>query len=244
MTTGHDFHCGADAAIIQDLVTGNRILFDQKVVDAFGHLSVRHPANPNTYLMSRHLAPGLVTAQDILTFDLESNPIHDMGVRHYSERFIHGEIYKARPDVIAVVHCHAPPLIPFAATRTTLRPIYHMSGFLGCGCAQYDIREAIGVTDMLVRDPIRARALAVALGDKPIVLMRGHGATVIGISIRQVVYRAVYAAMNAQLQLEAIRLGEPLYLDPEEAQLAAEGNDKSLDRAWNLWKRDVEPKDL
>ncbi len=234
-----DYHLDAPADLIADLVTGNHILFNEKIVDAFGHLSVRHPANPNHYLMSRHLAPGLVTPADVLTFDLDSNPIHDMGVRYYSERFIHGEIYKVRPDIIAVVHCHAPPLIPFAATKTTLRPIYHMSGFLGCGCAQFNIRDTAGATDMLIRDPVRAVALAKALGDKPIVLMRGHGATVTGNGIRQVVYRSVYATMNAHLQLEAIRLGEPFFLDEEEAALASASNDKSLDRAWNLWKREA-----
>ncbi len=240
MNTQADFHTGADAALIEDLVMGNHILFNEKIVDAFGHLSVRHPNNPNHYLMSRHLAPGLVTAADVLTFDLDSNPVHDMGVRYYSERFIHGEIYKARPDVMAVVHCHASALIPFGSTRTGLRPIYHMSGFLGCGCAQFNIADTAGKTDMLIRDPSRAKSLAAALGDKSIVLMRGHGATVIGNAIRQVVYRSVYATMNAQLQLEAIRLGEPMYLDEEEAELAAQSNDKSLDRAWNLWKREAQ----
>jgi ribulose-5-phosphate 4-epimerase/fuculose-1-phosphate aldolase len=243
MSDAGDYLFGAPADIVADLVTGNHILYDQKIVDAFGHLSVRHPSDPGRYLMSRHLAPGLVDEQTLLTFDLDSVPVRDMGVRYYSERFIHGEIYKARPDVMAVVHCHAPPLIPFGSTRTALRPIYHMSGFLGCGCAQWDIRESSGMTDMLVRDPGRAKSLASALGDKPIVLMRGHGATIVGQSIRQVVYRSVYAAMNAALQLEAIRLGEPFYLETEEAELAAAGNDKSLDRAWNLWVRDVADKD-
>ena len=231
---------GADPTVIADLVTGNHILFDQNIVDAFGHLSVRHDQNPNQYLMSRHLAPGLVTEADLLAFDLDSNPVIDLGVRYYSERFIHGEIYKARPDVVAIVHCHAPALIPFAATRQALRPIYHMSGFLGCGCAQFDIRDSAGQTDMLVRDPSRARALALALGTKPMALMRGHGATIVGSSIRQVVYRSVYATMNARLQLDAVRLGEPIFLDAEEAALASASNDKSLDRAWNLWKRGVE----
>lgn len=239
MDATEDYCFGASAEVIEDLVIGNRILFNQKIVDAFGHLSVRHPLDPGRYLMSRHLAPGLVTAADVLTFDLDSMPVRDMGLRYYSERFIHGEIFKARPDVMAVVHCHAPALIPFASTRTGLRPMYHMSAFLGCGCAQYEIREAVGMSDMLVRDPVRARALAVVLGDKPMALMRGHGATMVGTSIRQVVYRAVYATMNAQLQMDAIRLGEPIFLDPEEARLAAESNDKSLDRAWNLWKREA-----
>jgi ribulose-5-phosphate 4-epimerase/fuculose-1-phosphate aldolase len=227
----------ADAALIDELVTGNRILFDQKIVDAFGHLSVRHDKDATKYLMSHHLAPGLVTAGDIVTFDLDSTPLRDIGKRYYSERFIHGEIYKARPEIIAVVHCHAPQLIPFGATKTPLRPIYHMSGFLGAGVPIFEIRESGGMTDMLVRTPLLGRALAVALGDKPVILMRGHGATMVGGSIKHVVYRAIYAAQNAALQMEAMRLGEPMFLADEEAALAAARNDTALDRAWSLWRR-------
>jgi ribulose-5-phosphate 4-epimerase/fuculose-1-phosphate aldolase len=227
----------ADPTLVDELVVGNRILFDQKIVDAFGHLSVRHDKDPTRYLMSHHLAPGLVTAADVVTFDLDSAPLRDIGKRYYSERFIHGEIYKARPEINAVVHCHAPQLIPFGATKVALRPIYHMSGFLGAGVPVFEIREAAGMTDMLVRTPLLGRALAVALGDKPIVLMRGHGATMVGTSIKQVVYRAVYAALNAALQLEALRLGEPMFLADEEAALAAARNDTALDRAWGLWRR-------
>jgi HCOMODA/2-hydroxy-3-carboxy-muconic semialdehyde decarboxylase len=189
--------------------------------------------------MSRHLAPGLVTAGDIVTFDLDSVPVRDIGKRYYSERFIHGEVYKVRSDVTAIVHCHAPPLIPFGATKVPLQPIYHMSAFLGAGVPIFEIREAGGATDMLVRTPTLGRALAAKLGNKPVILMRGHGATMVGTSIRHVVYRAIYAAMNATLQMEALRLGEPTFLSPEEAVLAAERNDKAMDRAWNLWRSEA-----
>lgn len=229
----------ADPALIDELVTGNRILYHRAIVDAFGHLSVRHDSDSAKYLMSRHLAPGLVTAEDIVTFDLDSVPARDIGKRYYSERFIHGEVYKARPDVMAVVHCHAPQLIPFGATRVPLRPIYHMSAFLGAGVPIFEIREAGGVTDMLVRTPALGGALAARLGDKPVILMRGHGATMVGVSIRHVVYRAIYATMNAALQMEAVRLGEPTFLSPEESVLAAERNDKAVDRAWELWRREA-----
>jgi ribulose-5-phosphate 4-epimerase/fuculose-1-phosphate aldolase len=227
-------------AILEDLVTGNQILYRYKVVDAFGHLSVRHDKDPTKYLMSRHLPPGLVTPADILAFDFDSNPVVDIGKRYYSERFIHGEIYRIRPDVKAIVHCHTPELIPFAATRTTLKPIYHMSAFLAGGTAQFDIRNKAGMTDMLVRTPELGKDLAEALDDKPIVLMRGHGATIVGDSIRQVVHRAMYAMQNAALQVEAMRLGEPIYLADEEADLVQQYNERSQDRAWAQWKAEVE----
>ena len=225
------------ADLVDELVVGNRIIFDQKVVDAFGHISVRHDKDPTKYLMARHLAPGLVTAADITIFDLDSNPVADNSSRYYSERFIHGEIYKVRPDVNAVVHCHAPQLIPFGTTTAPLRPIFHMSGFLGAGAPVFEIREAGGMTDMLIRTPHLGQALAGALGDKPIILMRGHGATLVGASIKQVVYRSVYAAANAGLQMEALRLGDVMFLSPEEAAMAAASNDKSIERPWALWKR-------
>src|SRR6266849_5038645 len=204
------------AELIEELVTANRIIFDQKVVDGFGHISVRHDRDPTTYLMARNIAPGLVTAADIVVFDLDSDPVAVASSRYYSERFIHGEIYKARPDVRAVIHCHAPQLIPFGATGVPLRPIF-------------EIREAGGMTDMLVRTPQLGKALAISLGDKPIVLMHGHGATMVGVSIKQVVYRAIYAALNAGLQMDAARLGEAMFLDPEEAVKATELNDRVLE---------------
>ena len=229
----------ASRAMIDDLVVGNKILYHHRVVDAFGHLSVRHDDDPARYLMARYVPPGLVTADDIVTFDLDSNPLDKTGLRYYSERFIHGEIYKARPDVKAVVHCHAPQLIPFGATRFPLRPLYHMSAFLacgGCGVPTFDMREAAGMTDMLIRTPELGKALAASLADRPMVLMRGHGATMVGTSIKQAVYRSVYAAENAALQMEAIRLGEPVYLADEEAAKAAEAGDRVVERPWSLWR--------
>ena len=221
--------------LVDTLVIANRILFDHDVVDAFGHISVRHDQDPTKFLMSRHLAPGLVTAKDIVIFDLDASPVANPARRYYSERFIHSEIYKRRPDVVSVVHCHAPPLIPFGSTRTPLQPLYHMSAYLGVGTPVFDVREAAGMTDMLIRTPALGAALAEALADKPLVLRRGHGATIVGNGIRQVVYRAIYAKLNAALQMDALRLGTPVYLAREEAEKAAAAIDGSLERAWNLW---------
>jgi ribulose-5-phosphate 4-epimerase/fuculose-1-phosphate aldolase len=229
----------AATALVEELVVGNRVLFHEKVVDAFGHISVRHDKDPNLFLMSRHRAPGLVTAEDILTHDFDGNALETRDARLYGERFIHGEIYRARPDVMAVVHCHAPQLIPFGATRSALKPLYHMSGFLGQGVPIFEIREAGGMTDMLIRTGELGVALARALGPKPMVLMRGHGATMVGQSVQQVVYRSIYAALNAALQMEALRLGEPIFLAPEEAQKAEATNNKALDRAWALWREEA-----
>ncbi len=239
MTDTPAYQCGAPASLIQQLVDANRILARYRIVDAFGHVSARHPEDAQTYLISRSIAPNLVSTADIMAFDLDSEAKVETEMRSYSERFIHGEIYKARPDVMSIVHCHAQPLIPFGATRNALKPIFHMCGFLGFGCAHYDIRDKSGWTDMLVRDPGRARDLAASLGDKPIVLMRGHGATVVGVTVIQAVHRTYYATVNAQLQSESLRLGTPIYLEDEEARLAAAANDGSAERAWNLWKDEV-----
>jgi HCOMODA/2-hydroxy-3-carboxy-muconic semialdehyde decarboxylase len=189
--------------------------------------------------MARMCVPGLVTPDDIITYDLDSNPIDDTR-KSYNERFIHGEIYKARPDVTSIVHCHTKTLLPFAVSKTPLRPIYHNSGFLGKGVPVFDIREAAGgPTNMLVRDPKLGHALARTLGDKNMVLMRGHGATVVGHSIKNAVYRSFYAAENAELQMDAMKLGEVMYLSKEEAELGTEvteSSETSLDRPWSAWK--------
>jgi len=229
----------ADPALVEKLALANRILYDQGIVDGFGHVSVRHDASAGHFLLARNMAPGLVAPEDILTFDLDGSATDLRGRRVYLERFIHGEIYRARADVHAIVHSHSPSVIPFAATRTPLRPLYHMSGFLGGGTALFEIRDVAGNTDLLVRDPALGRALAAALGARSTVLMRGHGSTVVGTSLEQVVYRAVYAEMNARLQLQALALGEVTYLNDEEAALAAATNDTQLARVWELWKRRV-----
>jgi len=226
--------------LVEDLLLGNKILFKYGIVDAFGHISVRHDSDPQKYVMSRHLAPGLVTEKDLITYDLDSVPIVPTKHRLYSERYIHGEIYKARPDVTSVVHCHAPSLIPFGITKAELEPVYHMSAFLGLGVPKFEIRETAGMTDMLIRTAPIGKALAEKLGDKPMVLMRGHGATMVGKTIRHAVYRAVYAAQNAQIQSEALRLGEPTYLAQEESANYERYIDEVIHRPWNMWIREVE----
>lgn len=227
-------------ALLDDLVTGNHILFNQKIVDGFGHISARSDADPATFVMSRYVAPGLVELSDLRSFDLESNPLDDDGERQYSERFIHGAIYAARPDVQSVVHCHAPQLLPFGVSRdTTLKPVYHMCGFLGTGARVFEIRDTAGMTDMLIRTPLLGTALAAELGADPIILMRGHGATMVGISIKQAVYRAIYAAQNAAVQLDAMRLGAVTYLSEEEAALFEAHSGVIYERPWEVWKRET-----
>jgi ribulose-5-phosphate 4-epimerase/fuculose-1-phosphate aldolase len=228
-----------DAALIDDLVAANRILVDQGVLDGYGHVSVRHPADPQRYLMSRSIAPELVTAADVMEYDLDSNPVDARGRATYLERFIHGEVYRARPDVKAVVHDHSPSVIPFGVSTAPLRPLYHMSAFLGGGVPVFDIKTASGQsTDMLVRNAALGKSLAQTLGTRPVALMRGHGAVVVGASLPLVVFRAVYTEMNARLQAQAMALGGPVtYLDDEEARRAEASVGGTVPRPWELWRR-------
>lgn len=229
-----------DRAQIDDLVAANRILSDQGVVDGFGHVSARHEADATRFLLARSMAPGLVTADDILEFNLDSNALDPRGRALYVERFIHSEIYKAHPEIRAIVHSHSPSIIPFGVTSVPLRPIYHMSSFLGGGVPIFEIREAGGpATDMLIRTPDLGAALARSIGTSAVVLMRGHGDVVIGGSVEQVVFRAIYTEINAKLQAEALRLGEGQvnFLNTEEAAKATATNNAVLSRPWELWKR-------
>ena len=228
--------------IVDELVVANHILYHEKVVDGFGHVSVRHPDRPDRFLIARSMAPALVTAEDIMELRLDGSLVKDDGRKSYLERFIHGEIYRARPDVMSVVHSHSASVIPFGVVPSvTLMPVSHMGGFIGDGAPVFEIRDTGGpVTDMLVRTPELGRALAKSLGPHSIVLMRGHGSTVVGFSVKQAVYRAIYAESNAKLQAEALRLGEPVYLTQQEAEGAARANDANMDRAWDLWVRAVE----
>ena len=226
----------AGAVLLEDLVAANRILADQGIVDGYGHVSVRSDRNPNRYFISRSLAPELVTADDLMELDLDSNPIDARGRNSYQERFIHGEIYKARPDVMAVVHMHAPAVIPFASSSVVLKPMFHMSAFIAEGVPVFDIREAAGITDMLVSNSTLGAALARALGSRPAALMRGHGAVIVGPSLPITVGRSVYLKTNAEMQAQAIMLGGTIkYLDPEEARKA--GTPDGYQRAWTLWRR-------
>jgi ribulose-5-phosphate 4-epimerase/fuculose-1-phosphate aldolase len=233
---------GVDAAVIEDIVLGSRILADFGVVDGFGHVSARHPQNPNHFLMSRSLAPALVTADDIMEYDLDGNAVDARGRTVFLERFIHGEIYKARPDVMSVVHSHSPGVIPFTVTQAPLWPMFHNAAFLARGVPVWEIRKDFGETDMLVRDPSRGKSLALALGDKSVVLMRGHGDVTVGPSVKMAVFRAYYTDVNAKLQSQAITLGGDVnYLTPGEGTKADEVNFVVLDRIWNLWKLRVAP---
>ena len=225
--------------LVEDLVAANRILVDQGVLDGYGHVSLRHDHDPNRYLMSRSLAPEMVTAGDILEYDLDSSAIDARGRSLYLERFIHGEVYRARPDVKAVVHSHSPSVIPFGVTGVPLKPLYHMSAFLWEGVPIFDIRSAAGgMTDMLVCTPALGQALARTLGASVATLMRGHGAAVVGTSLPQAVFRSVYMEMNARLQAQAMALGGTItYLDPEEARRAEASLVGTLERPWELWRR-------
>jgi HCOMODA/2-hydroxy-3-carboxy-muconic semialdehyde decarboxylase len=229
-----------DAALIADLVVANHILSDQGVLDGFGHVSVRHPTDPNRILMSRSLAPALVTAEDIMEYDLDGQPVDARGRASFLERFIHSEIYRARPDVNAVIHSHSPGVIPFGVTQVPMRPIYHISSFLAPSVPVFEIRRAGGMTNMLVGNAELGKALAQALGDRPVALMRGHGDVVVGPKLSLAVFRAIYTEVNARLQSQAVALGGPInFLEPEEAAKATLVNEQVHLRAWELWKRDA-----
>jgi ribulose-5-phosphate 4-epimerase/fuculose-1-phosphate aldolase len=231
---------GADAGLIDDVVTGSRVLADFGVLDGFGHVSARHPANPNRFLMSRSLAPALVTADDIMEFDLDGNAVDARGRSLFLERFIHSEIYRARPDVMSVVHTHSPGVIPYTVSQVALRAVFHHAAFLAAGVPVWDIRKAFGETDMLVRNAAIGKDLALTLADKPVVLMRGHGDVTVGPSVKLAVFRAYYTDVNARLQSQAIALGgKPNYLTPGEGAKADAVNLAVVERIWNLWKMRV-----
>jgi HCOMODA/2-hydroxy-3-carboxy-muconic semialdehyde decarboxylase len=229
-----------DPGVIEDLVAGSRILADQGVLDGFGHVSVRHPSNPGRLLMSRSLAPALTTAGDILEYDLDCKALDDRGRASFLERFIHCEIYKARADVKSVIHTHSPGIVPFAASTVPLRPMYHVAGFLAGGVPVFEIRKHAGMTNMLIANPTLGKALAETLGDRPVVLMRGHGDVVVGPSVQVAVYRAIYTEINARLQAQAIALGGPVtYLEKEEGEKADVIQQQVVMRPWELWKAKV-----
>jgi ribulose-5-phosphate 4-epimerase/fuculose-1-phosphate aldolase len=231
-------------ALLEDVVAANRILARHQVLDGFGHVSARHPAHADRFLLARSLAPALVTRNDVMTFDLDGNALGGDARRPYLERFIHGAIYRARSDVQAVVHSHSPSVIPFAASSVPLRPIYHMASFLQGDTPVFEIRERFGATDMLVRNIAQGEALAERLGGAGVVLMRGHGFCTVGQTVPVAVFRAIYTTSNAALQQQAIALGGSVaYLDSEEARLSEATNRSVIARPWELWKAEVEPDD-
>jgi HCOMODA/2-hydroxy-3-carboxy-muconic semialdehyde decarboxylase len=229
-----------DPQVVEDLVAANKILAAEGILDGWGHVSVRNPKDPTHYFMARNLAAELVSAKDILEFDLNSVPINGSKQALYTERFIHGEIYKAHPQVNAVVHTHAPPLIPFTVTNVALKPLYHRAAFVAQGIPLFDIADDFGMTDMLIRNSAHGQSLAKSLGDHPAVLMRGHGATVVGPSLPRLIGRAVFLVKDATLQQQAMALGGPIkYLNPEEARLIDAREGYGLARQWLAWKRQV-----
>ena len=227
------------SAQILDLVVATRTLADHGVIDAYGHASVRSEKDPGRYFMPRNLAPELVTEGDILELDLDSRPVAKDAPPAYNERFIHGEIYRQRPDVMAIVHNHSPSVVPFACTGTGLHPMFHMSAFIGLGVPIWDIRDAQPGSDMLVRSAYLGDHLARSLAKHPAVLMRGHGSTVVGENIQRAVGRTIYLEQNARMQFQATVLaggdaGRIVFMDDAEVQ--ANGSWQNYDRAWNLWK--------
>lgn len=225
--------------LLADLAAASRILASQGVVDGFGHVSMRHPTRPDRYLMSRSLAPALVTAADLIEYDLDSQPVDANGRNSFLERFIHGEVYKARPDVMSVVHSHSPSVVPFGLVRAKMQAMFHNAAFLAAGVPVFDIREKFGATDMLVGNADRGEALAETLGARDVVLMRAHGSVACGPSLPMAVFRAVYTEVNARMQhwATALAAGEPLAaLDEDEGRLADTVNQGAGQRAWDLWR--------
>jgi len=230
-----------DPSILQDLVYANHICAEQGVLDGYGHVSVRHPQAPERYFLSRSLSPAVITLDDIMEYNLDSNPVDQRGRLMYLERCIHGEIYKARPDVNAIVHSHSPAVIPFGVvSKARLQPICHMSAFLSGGIPNFEIRDAAGMTDLLIRDNKLGRALAETLGKKDVALMRGHGNVCVGPNIMTAVYRAVYTEVNAKLQAQAMALGDDItFMDPQECALITGRKDLNFDRLWRMWKERI-----
>jgi ribulose-5-phosphate 4-epimerase/fuculose-1-phosphate aldolase len=228
----------ASRELVDDLVAASRILAMHEVLDAYGHVSARSDRKPERFIMSRSLAPALVTAADLMELDADSEPLPGDKRKGFIERYIHGEIYRARPEVMAVVHSHAPSVIPFGVTRTKLRPVYHMGSFLWSGAPVFDIRKVREENDLLIRDRPLGQALAGTLGKCNCVLMRGHGMTVIGDSVPEAVFRAIYTEMNARLQLQATQLEGPIeFLSEEEGKRSTAANRGTLERPWQLWKK-------
>jgi ribulose-5-phosphate 4-epimerase/fuculose-1-phosphate aldolase len=229
-----------------ELALANRIVANEGVIDAFGHVSMRHPDNPNRYLLSRSRAPELVTAEDFIEYDINSQPLRDPGVGQYSERVIHGEIYKARPEVNSVCHHHCPAFMPLLATGTDYMPIFHLGAVGGIRPPFWDQRDEFGDTNMLVVKPEEGASLARALGKHWMVLMMRHGVTVAGTTVRDCVFRSVYSARNAEYQVRALTIGSEIAtLSPGETKLAGQISAKTtgLMRSWEYWSMRIANKD-
>ena len=223
---------------LDDLVAAYRILAAQGVIDAYGHVSLRSPRNPARYYLARAIAPERVKQQDLIEYDLDSNPVDARGGESVRERFIHGEVYRARPEVMAVVHNHSPSVLPFSMTGVPMRPIFHMAAFVGEGLPNFEIRDVQKGTDLLVKTPQLGKALAKTLGAKPASLMRGHGAVVVGENLPRAVGRSVYLELSARMQMQAMALagsgGKIIYMDDAEVKASMPVQDYA--RAWPMWR--------
>ena len=222
--------------ILEELVTANRILANEGIVDSFGHVSARHPDKPQHYLLSRARAPERIERGDIVEYRLDGTAIDENGRAPYLERFIHGAIYEARPEVHAVVHNHSPSVIPFGVTGKKLKPLLHMCASIGHEVPVWDSQSKFGDTTLLVTDMAMGRDLAQRLGERPSTLMRGHGATVVGRSVRHAVFISVYLELGAKLQMQAMAMGKIKFLSAGEVdQIVSRVNDYTLNRAWENW---------
>jgi ribulose-5-phosphate 4-epimerase/fuculose-1-phosphate aldolase len=231
---------------LDELVTANRILAREGVVDSFGHVSIRHPDRPERYILSRARAPECIEAGDLMEFALDGTPLDAAGRTPYAERFIHGAVYDARAEVRAVVHHHSPSVIPFSVTGAPLSPVMHMCAGIGTRVPTWDSRTRFGDTNLLVTNAAMATDLAAALGERPVILMRGHGCVVAGGSLREVIFNSIYLQLNADLQMKAHALGDITFLSEGEvaAVLRTRGS-FTYERAWEFWcRRAGRPYDL
>jgi HCOMODA/2-hydroxy-3-carboxy-muconic semialdehyde decarboxylase len=224
-----------------ELALANRIVANEGVIDAFGHVSMRHPDNPGRYLLSRSRAPELVSPDDFIEYDLDSQPLRDPGVGQYSERVIHGEIYKARPEVMSVCHHHCPAFMPLLITGADYVPVFHLGAGAGMKPPVWDQHDEFGDTNMLVVKPEEGASLARALGSHWMVLMKRHGVTVAGISVQDCVFRSIYSARNAEFQVRAMAIGSITALSPGETKLAGQlvKSTTGLARSWEYWSMRV-----
>jgi HCOMODA/2-hydroxy-3-carboxy-muconic semialdehyde decarboxylase len=224
-----------DQDLLDDLVAANRILAEHGVIDAYGHVSIRSPDDPKRFFLARAIAPETVQREDILEYDLDAQARDARGRESVSERFIHSEIYRARPDVMSVVHTHSPSVIPFSVTGIKMRALFHMASFIGAGLPNFEIRRTKKGSDLLVRDPQLGKALAKSLGEKPAVLMRGHGSAVTGENLPRAVGRSIYMEVSARMQMQAMLISKNItFLDAAEVEASWPVQDYK--RAWPLWR--------
>jgi len=234
-----------NGTLLDDLVVANRILANEDILDGLGHVSVRSLQRPDHFFLARDIAPGLVTAADLVEYDLDGNAVNPKAPQGYRERFLHAAIFKARPDVNAIVHSHMPSVLPFTDVTTPLRPMYHMSSFLLQGAPVFEVRSVQGQVGMLIDNNKVGAAFAQALGKKTVALIRGHGAAIVGTTIPDAVQNAIFTDVNARVQAQAIALGGNIsYLttadvaggDPNPQPSAPPGSPGYYTRSWLVWK--------